>query len=97
MRPYKNGSRCRGSHCPSWARTRTLLIQMGRGNQPNCSNLLSLTHLTAERHDVAVLLTISSEVGRSRPLAKVTLSTILPASGAGARTQKRPPYVGPSS
>jgi hypothetical protein len=26
--------------CPSWARTRTLLIQRGRGNQPDSSNLL---------------------------------------------------------
>jgi hypothetical protein len=38
-----NESRCRALSCPSWARTRTLLIQRGRGNQPNSSNLLPFT------------------------------------------------------
>jgi hypothetical protein len=32
--------RCfRTGHCPSWARTRTLLIQRDRCNRPNSSNL----------------------------------------------------------
>ena len=35
--------------CPSWARTRTLLIQRGRDNQPNSSNLLTFTRVRVTR------------------------------------------------
>ena len=40
--PKRNGSRFRGSHCPSWARTRTLLIQRGHCNSPNVRQLAGI-------------------------------------------------------
>jgi hypothetical protein len=36
-------------HCPSWARTRTLLIQRGRGEPPNSSNLHAFTRVRVTR------------------------------------------------
>jgi hypothetical protein len=41
----KNGSRYRGSHCPSWARTRTLLIQSPLAQADISDNLLGFDHL----------------------------------------------------
>src|SRR5438552_3559666 len=41
MRPQKNGSRIRGSHCPSWARTRTLLIQSHKPIFPLSSSVFA--------------------------------------------------------
>ena len=45
--PQKKGRRSCAGHCPSWARTRTLLIQRGQYNQPNPSNLLTFTRVRA--------------------------------------------------
>ncbi len=42
-------NRCGAFSCPSWARTRTLLIQRGRGNQPNSSNLLPFMRVRVTR------------------------------------------------
>jgi hypothetical protein len=39
--------RCGAFSCPSWARTRTLLIQRGRYNQPNSSNLQPFTRVVS--------------------------------------------------
>jgi hypothetical protein len=47
--PKENGRRFRTGHCPSWARTRTLLIQRGRYNQPNSSNLQPFTRVRVTR------------------------------------------------
>ena len=47
--PPKTGRRCCAGHCPSWARTRTLLIQRGHYNHPNSSNLPPFTRVRVTR------------------------------------------------
>ena len=42
---HQNGPRCCTGHCPSWARTRTLLSQRGGHKPPNSSNLQPFTRL----------------------------------------------------
>ena len=48
-RPKENARRCHGGHCPSWARTRTLLIQRGRCNRSNSGNLPPFTRVRVTR------------------------------------------------
>jgi hypothetical protein len=42
-------SSCPAPNCPSWARTRTLLIQRGQWNTPKSSNLLPFTRVRVTR------------------------------------------------
>ncbi len=48
-RPKEDAQGFHPGHCPSWARTRTLLIQRGRCNHPNSGNLQPFTRVRATR------------------------------------------------
>ena len=47
--PKKTPTVIHRGHCPSWARTRTLLIQRGRCNPPNSGNLQPFTRVRVTR------------------------------------------------
>jgi hypothetical protein len=71
-------SSCPFSNCPSWARTRTLLIQRGCGSRRNSSNLLPFTRVRVTRCWSLLAFMLDFAVVRSHRCQSLLVSPIWP-------------------